>query len=215
VKTGSVNFETTTPTGAAILAAIVDEFTDQYNFTIIKTAYGIGHKDADIPNVLRVYLAEESVSRNIGTTHEHLITECNIDDMNPEFYDYLFEKLFEAGADDVFLTPIIMKKSRPASKLSVLHSVQLENVINTILLTETSTIGVRHYAVNKTVMDREIKTIDTKYGKVRVKSVLLNNKVLKFKPEYDDCVKIAKENNIPLRNVYEEINALFRENLNH
>ena len=117
INTGIVPFETTTPTGAAILAANVEEFTPKIDFSIKKIAYGIGHRDLEIPNVLRVYLGEEEEAEKI---EEQYILETNIDDMNPEFYGYVEEKLFEKGALDVFKTPIFMKKGRPGVKLSVL-----------------------------------------------------------------------------------------------
>ena len=133
VKLGAVPFETTTPTGAAILAANVDEFKDDKNFIINKIGYGIGNRDTEIPNVLRVMLVEEvdksvihrnklEEVHNIENDNEiaQEIIECNIDDMNPELYEYIIDKLFNEGALDVYLTPIIMKKGRPSVKISVL-----------------------------------------------------------------------------------------------
>ncbi|MEW5817258.1 MAG: nickel pincer cofactor biosynthesis protein LarC, partial [Spirochaetota bacterium] len=115
VKTGAVQSETTTPTGAAILSTVVQEFNASLHFTIEKTGYGVGSRDTEIPNVLRVFIGE-LVQPEVDDfeTSEAFVIDCNIDDMNPEFYESVIEKLFEGGASDAFITPIIMKKSRPA-----------------------------------------------------------------------------------------------------
>ncbi|HKJ79636.1 MAG TPA: nickel pincer cofactor biosynthesis protein LarC, partial [Prolixibacteraceae bacterium] len=120
IKTGLVNHEATTPTGAAILVATVDEFSDQINYPILKTGYGIGNRDSEVPNVLRVYLCEDIEQVEDVSTEEALVLESNIDDMNPEHFDFIIEKLFEAGASDAWMTPMVMKKSRPAVTLSIL-----------------------------------------------------------------------------------------------
>jgi pyridinium-3,5-bisthiocarboxylic acid mononucleotide nickel chelatase len=215
VKLGAVQVETTTPTGAAILAATVDEFTNKKDFTINKVAYGIGHRDTVIPNVLRVYLGETeeksalgqvAVERNHKAYEEAYVIECNIDDMNPELYDYVMEKLFTLGAMDVFMTPIIMKKGRPGIKLSVLCNVKDEGKMTEVLLRETSTLGARKYKVEKTMLNREFSKVNTKYGEVTVKASLLNGEKIKCKPEYDDCKRLAKENNLSINEIYSEVN---------
>jgi len=204
VRRGSVNYEATTPTGAAILAACVQEFTDNADFRILKTGYGIGSKDGDIPNVLRVFLCEPVDMRDPETVPSDII-ECNIDDMNPEFYDYIIDSLFAAGARDVYITPIIMKKSRPAVKLSVLCTPESESLVNEVLFRETSTIGVRKYRIDKTMLDRKIETITTRLGDIRVKSAYFQGICIKSKPEYEDCIKIAREKGIPINQVYREV----------
>ena len=204
VRMGSVDYEATTPTGAAILAACVNSFSDTFDFTILKTGYGIGTRDTVIPNVLRVYLCETSRENDMETIPSYIV-ECNIDDMNPEFYDYIIDSLFSAGAKDVFITPIIMKKSRPAVKLSVLCTPEAENRVNEVLFRETSTIGVRKFAIDKTMLDRKIEHIDTRFGEVRVKSAFYQGVCIKSKPEYDDCIKIAREKGIPISQVYREV----------
>ncbi len=209
VRTGTVNFETTTPTGAAILAACVNEFTDKAEFSILRTGYGIGSKDGEIPNVLRVFLCE-TVNQKEPDKDSSFIVECNIDDMNPEFYDYITDSLFAAGAKDVYITPIIMKKSRPAVKLSVLCTTEDEPGINEVLFRETSTIGLRKYRVDKTMLDRVIETISTPLGDVRVKSAFYKGVCIKSKPEYDDCIKIAREKGIPVSKVYREVEQELR-----
>ncbi len=209
VKFGAVNAETTTPTGAAIIAALVTEFANQPHLNIKKIAYGIGHNDNAIPNVLRLCVAE-SVTDDTQTSTSTMI-ECNIDDMNPELYEYVMEKLFDAGAEDVFFQTIIMKKTRPAIKISVLCQYLQTNIIENILLTETSTLGLRKYQVQKTMLQRSWETIETKWGKVRIKHGCLNNKIIKSKPEYDDCLKISQQSKVPILDIYLEIESL----LNH
>lgn len=202
VKTGLVQHEATTPTGAAILVATVDEFTDRIDFKIDKTAYGIGQRDvSEVPNVLRVFLSEEQHDQKQASPEEAWMLECNIDDMNPEWYDHLFEKLFESGARDVFLTPIIMKKSRPANKLSVLCSLNLVQDLKAIIFTNSTTIGLREYAVTKTVLERREKEIETELGKVRVKTSFFGGKEIRFKPEFDDLKKLAIEHGLSLNEV--------------
>jgi uncharacterized protein (TIGR00299 family) protein len=208
VKFGAVNAETTTPTGAAIIAALVTEFADQPHLNIKKIAYGIGHNDNAIPNVLRVCIAE-SVREDTHTSSAFMI-ECNIDDMNPELYEYVMEKLFDAGAEDVFFQTIIMKKTRPAIKISVLCQYIQTNIIENILLTETSTLGLRKYQVQKTMLNRTSETIETKWGKVRIKHGYLNNKIIKSKPEYDDCLKISQQSKVPILDIYQEIESLLK-----
>jgi pyridinium-3,5-bisthiocarboxylic acid mononucleotide nickel chelatase len=207
VKTGLVQHEATTPTGAAILVATVDEFTDQIDFPIQKTAYGIGQRDvSEVPNVLRVYLSETSGNSDNTMLEEAWMLECNIDDMNPEWYDHLFGKLFDAGASDVFLTPIIMKKSRPANMLSVLCSKNKGPEMKAIIFKNTTTIGLREYPVSKTVLDRQEKEIDTELGKVRVKCSYFQGKEIRFKPEFEDLKKLATEYSLSLNEVERIIN---------
>nr|NQU91262.1 nickel pincer cofactor biosynthesis protein LarC [Bacteroidota bacterium] len=206
VKTGNQPFEATTPSGAVILACNVDEFTNLDNFSIKKTGYGIGHKKSEIPNVLRIFSGgfnEPTESKNL-----HTMFECNIDDMNPELLEYIMDKLFDAGADDVFITPIIMKKSRNGSKMCALCHNSVKEKVAGILIKETSTFGFRSYPVNKTELERDVVELETKYGKVKIKRAIHNDEVIKQKPEYEDCAKLAMENNIPIKEVYREIEKM-------
>ena len=207
VKTGLVQHEATTPTGAAILVATVDEFTDQIGFPIQKTAYGIGQRDvSEVPNVLRVYLADDGQTPGDTRLEEAMMLECNIDDMNPEWYDHLIVKLFDGGASDVFLTPIIMKKSRPANMLSVLCSRKIAPEMKAIIFNNSTTIGLREYPVTKTVLDREEKEIETELGEVRVKCSYFQGKEIRFKPEFEDLKKLASIHKLSLIEVERIIN---------
>jgi uncharacterized protein (TIGR00299 family) protein len=205
VKSGIVPFETTTPTGAAILAANVGTFTDQMDFSVDKIGYGIGHRELDIPNVLRVYIGSEEKPKEV---EEQYILETNIDDMNPELYDYVEEKLFAQGALDVFKTAISMKKGRPATKLSVLVNGKNEKNVLDVIFKETTSIGIRKFKVEKIMLQRDFVEISTQYGDVTVKNAYYQGEKVKYKPEYEDCKRIANEKNIPITRVYQEVNKM-------
>ncbi|KPL21037.1 MAG: hypothetical protein AMS23_09925, partial [Bacteroides sp. SM1_62] len=206
VKSGAAPYEMTTPTGALILACNAVKFGPMQDLRISRTAYGIGNRDMDIPNVLRVHLAESTGHANgLPETRKALVMECNIDDMNPEMYGYVMEILFGLGADDVFITPVMMKKARPASKLTVLCSPDKKQTMTETLLTHTTSLGVRSYEVDKTMLEREFTKIQTKYGEVTVKTAIYRGKHLKSKPEYEDCIRLAKEHGIPVQKIYDEI----------
>jgi len=202
IKTGLVPYETTTPTGAAILASNAELFTDETAFTILKTGYGLGMRNLEIPNVLRVYLGE--IFEEIPTS-EQVILETNIDDMSPELFELAEDRLFKAGALDVFKTPIIMKKGRPAILLSVLVDKARERDVMGVLFSETTTIGLRKCNVQKVELKREVETVRTKYGSVRLKRAYFNGKLINVKPEYEDAKDLAIKNDVPISMVYSEI----------
>lgn len=209
IITGGVEKELTTPTGAAIAKVLADEFTSEKHFSITKIGYGIGHRDNAIPNVLRVFLAEvEDKDQELAK-----MIECNIDDMNPEAYEYVMEKLFKKGAMDVYMAPIIMKKNRPSIKFSVLCSQGLAEAMTTIILKETTTLGVRSYDVEKTMLDRKMITVNTVYGDVPIKLGIYKDEVIKFKPEYEECKKIAVDHDIPLQQVLDRVKHAYVNNI--
>lgn len=208
IKSGVVQFETTTPTGAAILAANVDEFIDKIDFSIEKIGYGVGHRDLEIPNVLRVYLGK---TKTYEEREEQFIIETNLDDMNPELYGYIEEKLFQSGALDVYKTLISMKKGRPAIKLSILTNLKNENKVLEVIFKETTSIGVRKYKVDKIMLNREIIKVNTQYGEVRVKNSYYDGELVKYKAEYEDCREIALQNDISILEVYKEVDRMIRE----
>jgi pyridinium-3,5-bisthiocarboxylic acid mononucleotide nickel chelatase len=209
IKSGLVPFETTTPTGAAILAATVDVFTEAINITPLKIGYGIGHRDTEIPNVLRLFLCETERESDADDLEirDAFVVECNIDDMNPEFYDDVMDALFEAGAQDVFLTPVIMKKSRPAVTISVLCHDGERKAIEKILLLRTSTLGVRTQSVTKTMLRRDFSKVSTKYGEITVKNAYYQGKKIKSKPEYEECKKLAAEKGVSLQEIYDSLKS--------
>jgi len=210
VKAGVVPFETTTPTGAAILASSVDEFSDIKEFIIEKIGYGIGGRDTEIPNVLRVYLGRKKTERpaaNDVDSDEVCLLECNIDDMNPELYEYVMERLFGNGALDAYRIPILMKKERLGVILSVICKEEDKENLKEIIFLETSTIGIREHKLPRTKLKREFEVVDTAYGKTGIKKVYYKGKLLKIKPEYDDCRRLAEDNKIPIKDIYDEISV--------
>ena len=206
VKTGLVDYEATTPTGAAILAATVDSFTDRMEFTITKTGYGIGQRDGEIPNVLRVYLAEtdESLQSDVKV-EEAVMLECNLDDMSPERYTHVMDLLFSSGAAEVFIVPVVMKKSRPGHLLSVLCSMELVETMKEILFTETPSIGLREQRVMKHMLKREMVVVSTRYGEVEVKRSYWNGRVVNEKAEFEQCRIRAGEHGVNLDEVVKEV----------
>jgi pyridinium-3,5-bisthiocarboxylic acid mononucleotide nickel chelatase len=199
-----VDFEATTPTGAAIIATLGKVFDSTLPFKITKTAYGIGQKDhPDVPNLLRVFLGETYDTTQKG--HEALLIECNIDDMNPEFYDHISEQLFTSGASDVFLTNVIMKKGRPGIVLNIITEKEHTDSIKEILFKESTTLGIRSFPFIKDTLTREFESIDTIWGKVNIKRSFYKGKEVSCKPEYEDCKKIAARLGIPIKEVYNSI----------
>jgi pyridinium-3,5-bisthiocarboxylic acid mononucleotide nickel chelatase len=206
VKKDGVNFEATTPTGAAILAALGTDFRPDMPLIIEKTGYGVGQKDNNsVPNLLRVFLGQTMEKTETG--HEALLLECNIDDMNPEFFEFISEKLFAAGASDVYLSNIMMKKGRPGIVLNVICETGIAEAVKNIIFTESTSIGVRSILFRKDTLSRKLETIDTQYGKVQIKRSFFKEKEVSGKPEYDDCRRIALEKGIPVKEVYNNIMA--------
>lgn len=210
VRTGGVDFEATTPTGAAILSVLGTDFGRILHMEIEKTGYGIGHKDHPaIPNLLRVYLGETSGAEESG--HKALLIESNIDDMNPEFYDHISDRLFKAGASDVYCSQIIMKKGRPGVILNVICEQGFEDMIKEIIFTESTTLGIRTFDFRKDTLVREFGKINTVYGEVTVKRSFYKGEEVSVKPEYEECRRIASERNIPVKEVYYNIMSLLTQ----
>ena len=134
--------------------------------------------------------------------------ETNIDDMNPEIFGVVMERLFSGGALDVYFTSIMMKKNRPATKISVLAEKENRERLSKILLTETSSFGIRLYSVDRLALDREVKNLKTPYGSVNIKIGRLDGKVVQAAPEFDDCNKISRNKKRPVKIIYDEIHAM-------
>jgi uncharacterized protein (TIGR00299 family) protein len=201
---GGVDFEATTPTGAAIIATLGKKFNSNQPLKITKTAYGVGQKDhPDVPNLLRVFLGETEDTAETG--HEALLIECNIDDMNPEFFEHLSERLFNSGASDVFLTNIIMKKGRPGIIVNVIIEKEHADTVKEVLFTESTTLGVRSFPFIKDTLVRKFESIGTIWGKVNVKRSFYKGREVSCKPEYEECKKIAAKLGIPVKEVYNSI----------
>lgn len=177
--------ELVTPTGAAILAALAT--FEQPAMTILGRGVGAGQRDLPWPNVLRLMIGDDGVERG-----GHVALETNIDDMNPQLFAPVMERLFEAGALDVYLAPIYMKKNRPGTLLGVIARARDEAALARLLLEETSTLGVRVHPVTRYEAGRETRTVETEFGPLPVKLKLLDGRVLQASPEYEDCLRAAR-----------------------
>jgi uncharacterized protein (TIGR00299 family) protein len=203
LKIGDGAHEMVTPTGAAVVRALARPAAIPLAFAVEKIGYGAGSRELeDRPNVLRLMLGSE---RAAFDTDEMIEISANIDDLSPQIYDHLMNRLFEAGARDVTLTPTMMKKSRPAVTLGVIAEAANREAIAEIIFAETSTIGLRFHGVERLKLRREIHEVETRWGKVRVKTSSTNGGApITISPEYDDCRRIAAEHKVPLRVVMEE-----------
>lgn len=199
LRFGAVPFEATTPTGAALLATFVDQFVAQPKLSVNRVGYGIGHREGPIPDVLRVYLGELDAETDQG---ELCLLECSIDDMNPECYDHVLELLSAAGARDLWLTPVLMKRNRPAMVVSVLCAPALVSTLTELLLTETTALAVSRSSVACTTLVRENARVVTRYGQVSVKIAHYQGRPLRGKPQYEDCKRLALERGVPIHAVY-------------
>ncbi len=260
--TGSpMEMETVTPTGAALLSSLADDFgpIPQMSYDLI--GYGAGSRELPIPNVLRILIGTSTKTQKKNTTHKHehphtgeththqhedehphkhdvdpftreenqphamilnphqehipthnhscldtdhlSVLETNIDDLNPEFYEHVIDRLFAAGALDVFLAPIQMKKNRPATLLRILCQPAKVKTMTEILFRETSTLGIREHSVDRHALPRSLHTIKTSYGAVQVKVATFEDGTVKSAPEYEDCRKLAAQHDVPIRDVYQ------------
>lgn len=194
--------ELTTPTGAAIIKTL-SEFSSDIpdKFISEKIGYGAGTLDLPIPNVLRIYLGEFS-----GQMSKNLVKlETNIDDMNPQIYGWLYEKLFSAGALDVWTTNILMKKNRPAQMLSVLVDSEHQDECLKIIFEETTTIGIRIIEISRRIEAvRKMAKVQTTWGEVQCKVSAYDGKIVSITPEYEDCKKLAEKNNVPFKMIWQE-----------
>ena len=201
IYSSGVERELLTPTGAAILTSLGLEFGPMPLMKVERIGYGAGRDELSHPNVLRLIIGT-SVSNS--EKEEVMVIETNIDDMNPQFYDFVMEELFAMGIKDVFLTPIIMKKNRPATLLTIVTSPEKLSSITKFLLRETTTIGLRWREEVRARADREILSLRTKYGKIRFKLARWDGKMINVSPEYEDCKRLALEKRISLKEIFEE-----------
>lgn len=198
--------ERVTPTGAAIVAALATASNHRPPMTLMRIGSGAGARDFDdCPNILRAFLGH--APQQAETSDEVIVAETNIDDAAPELLGYVMERLLEAGALDVFFTPIQMKKNRPATQLSFLcHPARLD-VLARLLLVETPAIGLRYYPAGRIKLERRIEELQTSFGPLRFKLVFDQGQFLRGTPEYDDCRRIALEQGIPCQEVMRQLAA--------
>jgi len=197
---GQIEAELCTPTGAALLKHFVTKFREMPPVTVVKTGYGMGTKDFEAANCLRAFLCEdEATCDSIRDTVYEI--SCNLDDMTPEAIGAPFELLLDHGALDVYTTPIMMKKNRPAVMLSCLCAEDKRDNLARLILEHTTTLGVRITTCNRDVMNRSAGTVRTEYGDIRVKHAH-GFGVIKNKPEYDDVLAAAKQHGVPFTTVH-------------
>ncbi len=204
-----VEGETVTPTGAAILTSLVEEFGRFPAMTIERTGYGAGKREFAFPNLLRVLVG--TTPPQFAESREMVVLlETNLDDMNPEFYDHIMEALFADGALDVYLQPIQAKKNRPGVLLSVLCHPQSAEELSSIIFTETTTLGIRQQTMERVCLSRETVRVETSFGQVRIKVAKVAGKTVNLSPEYEDCRRLALEKRRPLKEVYAAAEAAAR-----
>ena len=197
-----VDGETVTPTGAAIVRTLGAGFGDPPSMTVEKIGYGTGQKEfPHRPNLFRLIVGASAMGLK---QEDMLVIETNIDDMNPQYFDHVMERLFAAGARDVFLTPIQMKKNRLATLLTVICAPARRDPLVEIILQETTSIGVRYYPVQRLILKRESKKVKTRYGEVTVKIVEQPDGTKRATPEYDDLKRIAAAKNVTLKTIHDE-----------
>jgi uncharacterized protein (TIGR00299 family) protein len=207
-----VEQEIVTPTGAAIIAALANQFGNMPELKIEAVGYGAGKRERkDIPNLLRIIKgvgASDFKSDLSGNAHESIVViETNIDDMNPEFHGYLMEQLFQDGALDVVLIPIFMKKNRPGTLLQVLCNPARKATIIERVLAESTAIGLRYYTVHRETLARESIVLATRYGNIQAKQIRGPGSRVRIVPEYEACLEVARKQKIPLQDIYAEITA--------
>jgi uncharacterized protein (TIGR00299 family) protein len=199
VYSGAVTAELVTPTGALIVTDYAKAFGMMPPMRIDKVGYGAGDRDfPGHPNVLRVFLGETAAERAADRV---VVIECEIDDMNPQLFGPLMDRLYGAGALDVYYAAVMMKKSRPGVLVTVLASPDRRESITAALFAETTTIGVRYQEVLRECLAREVRTIETSLGPVRFKIASRDGRVVNAAPEFDDCARIASEKGVAVKDV--------------
>jgi hypothetical protein len=201
---GSPPGELLTPTGAAILATLATWAVPA--FVPEGIGYGFGTRQLPWPNALRLWIGETTGQES--PSEEEILLETNIDDMNPQFFEPLSERLFAAGALDVWLTPVTMKKGRPATVVSAIVPANRRSEVERTFFVESTTIGVRATSVSRTRADRRFETVTTRWGDVRLKLRGWEGRATGVTPEYDDCLRLSRESGAPIREIWTEAHRL-------
>jgi uncharacterized protein (TIGR00299 family) protein len=216
IYSSGVEGELVTPTGAALVATLASSFGPLPAMKVETIGCGAGDKDyPGHPNLVRLLLGQslEAVKPQPGAAGDELVSivEANVDDMSPQLYGYLMEQALAAGALDITCGPVQMKKNRPGLLLSILCPPERSDALAQLLFEQTTTIGVRIYEARRKVLERELVTVETPYGAVKVKVARREGKVLNVAPEYDDCQRIASERSVPLKEVILAAQLAYRE----
>lgn len=194
--------ELVTPTGAAILSTLSSGFGPMPSMSVTAVGHGAGTRETKVPNMVRVFIGDADGAADRKTNP--VLLETNLDDLSPQVYEHLMDRLFESGALDVWLTPVIMKKSRPGVALSALVPQEIEEAAIDLILAETTTLGVRRRLVERRTLPREAAEVRTKYGPISGKVATLASGGRRFVPEYSACRAAALKRGVPLRVVQEE-----------
>jgi uncharacterized protein (TIGR00299 family) protein len=211
VYAGELEGEYVTPTGAAILTTLCESFGPMPPLKIDRIGYGAGSRDPEgFPNALRLVLAEAEEDHR-GAAARVMVIETNIDDMSPQVYGFVMERGFALGALDVFFMPVQMKKHRPGVLLTVLCEEAKLDALCELLLSETTTLGVRYYEAARRVLERAVEVVQTPHGAVNIKVAREGNRTLHFQPEFEDCARLASESGISLMEVQDLARTAYRE----
>src|SRR5437879_2169678 len=209
IYAGEIEGEFVTPTGAAIITTVCDEFGPLPSMKIATNGYGAGTRDPkNFPNVLRVFIGE-TAGLSASSDETLLVIETNIDDMSPQLFGYVMDRAFELGALDCYLTPTQMKKNRPGVLLSVLCRPDEREEFLQMLFAETTTIGARSYEVKRRALPRETVRVETRFGPIDVKVSSINNGAVNAMPEFEQCRAAAQQAGVALREVQEAARAAY------
>jgi uncharacterized protein (TIGR00299 family) protein len=205
IYSNNIRKELVTPTGAAIAVTLAQDFGDPPAMKLSKVGLGAGSRDLEIPNILRLWIGEATADRPQLKQETITVLETQIDDLNPQVVAYTLERLLEAGALDVFTQSIGMKKSRSGILLTVICHPEIANACKTIIFRETTTLGIRERTQQRSILNREIQSVETDYGIVRLKIASWGEaeerQILNVQPEYEDCATLAKQHDLPWREI--------------
>ena len=217
VYSSDVQLELVTPTGAAIVKTLAHRFGVFPEMKIQKSAYGAGSRDfPGHPNVLRIVVGESATKLAAKTNSDTIsVLEANLDDLNPQVFGYVMDRLFEEGALDVFGVPVQMKKSRPGTLLTVLCKTEDADRLTQLVFSETTTLGVRRREETRRTLARRWESVRTEWGEVRIKIASMNGTITNYAPEYEDCRRIAAEHHVPLKTVMQEASRAYLREEKH
>ena len=216
VYSSGIQAELVTPTGAAIVKTLATRFSTFPEMKIEKNGYGAGTRDfPGHANVVRLTIGESQASLSHKLSQENVsVLEANLDDLNPQVFGYVMDRLLEEGALDAFGVPVQMKKNRPGTLLTVLCKPEDASKLTELIFTETTTLGVRRREEQRQALQRKWTTVATQWGEVRMKVASMNGTVTNYAPEYEDCRRIALEHSVPLKSVMQEAMQIYL-NLKH
>ncbi len=204
VYSSGVQGELLTPTGAAILTTLADDFGPLPPMTVERIGHGAGSADRSIANMLRVFIGSAPQPGKAFALEQTATIETTIDDMNPQVYDYLIEKVLQMGALDIFCTTVQMKKNRRGTLVTILCRPEMVTLFSEFLFRETTTIGLRWRLDNRFTLQRDFVTVETRYGAIACKTATHGEELINIKPEYEDCKRVALEQQVPLKTVLED-----------